>query len=61
MKMTRLTAVTATSGGDAEADVGGTMLEMVPSEGGNQYSSARRRVRASIRCYVDGVQWNALK
>ncbi|PYR81009.1 MAG: hypothetical protein DMF87_06805 [Acidobacteria bacterium] len=30
--------VTATSGGDAEADFGGTMLKMVPRDGGNQYS-----------------------
>jgi len=30
--------VTATSGGDAEADFGGTMLKMVPRDGGNQFS-----------------------
>src|SRR5947199_295923 len=30
--------VTATGGGDAEADFGGTMLKMVPRDGGNQYS-----------------------
>ena len=30
--------VTATSGGDAEADFGGTMLKMVPRDGGNQLS-----------------------
>ena len=30
--------VTATSGGDAEADFGGTMLKMVPRDGGNRYS-----------------------
>ena len=30
--------VTATSGGDAEADFGGTMLKMVPRDGGNLFS-----------------------
>src|SRR5256714_10615917 len=30
--------VTATSGGDAQADFGGTMLKMVPRDGGNRYS-----------------------
>jgi hypothetical protein len=30
--------VTATSGGDAEADFGGTMLKMVPRDGGNQFT-----------------------